>query len=55
MIEEPYKNLFCEKCKHKIVINGKDRCKKSNTFVMSNGYCSCISRCINFEKDKNKK
>ena len=55
MIEEPYENLFCEECKHKIIINGKDRCEESNTFVMSHGYCNCISRCIHFENDKNKK
>lgn len=56
MIEEPYKNLFCKKCKNRIVINGKDRCKESkNPFTMSNHCCNLIPRCIHFEKDKNKK
>lgn len=54
MIEQPYKNLFCDKCKNKIMINGRDRCKESNSFVMSNGYCNLIPRCRHFEKDENK-
>lgn len=52
MIERPYEKLFCEKCKHKIVINGKDRCSKSNSFVMSNHYCNSIYRCRHFEKSE---
>ena len=56
MIERPYEKLFCEKCKHKIVENSKDRCKEStNSFTMTNQNCSVIPRCIHFEKDKNKK
>lgn len=55
MIEEPHKNLFCKKCKHKIVINGKDICNGLNSFVMSHGYCNLIPKCRHFEKDKNKK
>lgn len=54
MIENPYENLFCDKCKNKIVIDGEDRCNKLNSFVMSNHYCSQIFRCRHFE-NKNKK
>lgn len=53
MIEEPYKNLFCDKCKYKIVVNGKDRCDEStNPFTMKNHCCYLITRCIHFEEDK---
>ncbi len=54
MIERPYKNLFCDKCKNKIVIDSKDRCNKIGSFVMSNYYCSQIFICRHFEKDENK-
>lgn len=53
MIEEPYKNLFCEKCKNKIVVNGEDRCKEStNSFTMTMFCCYLIPRCIHFEQMK---
>lgn len=54
MIEDPYKNLFCDKCKNKIVIDGKDRCKKIKCFVKDNTFCSEIFECRHFEKDENK-
>ena len=54
MIKEPYKNLFCDNCKHRIVVNGEDRCKELKSFVINNPLCSRIFECRHFEKDKNK-
>lgn len=54
MIEEPYKNLFCNKCKNKIVIDGKDRCGIIKCFVKNNPFCSEIFKCRRFEEDENK-
>lgn len=55
MIERPYENLYCDKCKHRDDLDGEDRCLKIKAFGCYNAMCAQVLECNHFEKKENEK
>lgn len=56
MIERPYEDLYCDKCKNKYDLDGEDRCIQINAFnAYCNVMCCQVLECNHFEKKENEK
>lgn len=55
MIEKPYENLFCDKCKHRYDLDGEDRCIRIVAFRTCSAMCAQVLECNHFEKDEKEK
>lgn len=51
MIERPYENLFCDKCKNRFGLDDEDRCLKISAFNSCCAMCAQVLECNHFEKE----